>query len=62
MDEHQGRKSEMDAREEKIASVLATGEQLIENGHYATSEVSRFKDHALLGQFCMEVRPCNLFS
>ena len=39
MDEHQGRKSEMDAREEKISSVLATGEQLIENGHYATSEV-----------------------
>ena len=40
MDEHQGRKSEMDAREEKISSVLATGEQLIENGHYATSEVT----------------------
>lgn len=39
MDEHQGRKSEIDAREEKIASVLATGEQMIEKGHFASIEV-----------------------
>ena len=39
MDEHQGRKSEIDAREEKIASVLATGEQMIENDHFASNEV-----------------------
>ena len=40
MDEHQGRKSEIDAREEKIASVLATGEQMIEKEHFASNEVS----------------------
>ena len=40
MDEHQGRKSEMDAREEKIANVLATGEQMMEKGHFAVCEVS----------------------
>ena len=39
MDEHQGRKSEIDAREEKIAAVLATGEQMIEKGHFAGNEV-----------------------
>ena len=39
MDEHQGRKSEMDAREEKIASVLATGEQMIQKDHFASNEV-----------------------
>ena len=42
MDEHQGRKSEIDAREEKIAAVLATGEQMIEKGHFAGNEVFFF--------------------
>ena len=40
MDEHQGRKSEIDAREEKIQSVLATGEQMIEKDHFASNEVN----------------------
>eukprot|EP00794_Sanderia_malayensis_P017794 gene17794-19571_t len=39
MDQHQGRKSEMDAMEEKIASVLATGEQMLEKGHFASNEI-----------------------
>ena len=39
MDEHQGRKSEMDAMEEKISVVIATGEQMVENGHFASNEV-----------------------
>ena len=39
MNEHQGRKAEIDAREEKIASVLATGEKMIEMQHFASNEV-----------------------
>eukprot|EP00795_Rhopilema_esculentum_P013447 gene13447-4319_t len=39
MNEHQGRKAEIDAREEKIAFVLATGEKMIEMQHFASNEI-----------------------
>ncbi len=40
MDEHQGRKSEMDAMEEKISAVFATGEEMLEKSHFASNDVS----------------------
>lgn len=40
MDQHQSRKTEIDARQESFQSVIAMGEELLKRNHYASNEVS----------------------
>jgi hypothetical protein len=39
MDQHQGRRGEIDGREESFAGVIKMGEELLSKNHYASDEV-----------------------
>lgn len=51
MDQHQGRKGEIDGREESFAAVIKMGEELLAKNHYASDEVNNWKfvpEHRLI--------------